>query len=83
MKARPVTIGLQAGQSELGPESGRFGVHAVRPPDSRHRREFEGPALQDRDQASYRDEKQVCSPYKRRRQGGVDHVGGGEAVMDP
>jgi hypothetical protein len=78
-----VAVGLERKAGELHPEGRGLGVHAVRAPDAERVHVLTGPPDErvaivarpaDEDQARLRELE---------REGRVDHVGGGEAVMHP
>ncbi len=82
-QALEIAVGLQRPQRELGPEGGRLGVHAVGPAGDRDVDQLDGAGREGPDQPGTGLDEQVGGPGEGGAQGGVHHVGGGEAVVDP
>ena len=75
----PVELGI--GLRELQPERGRLGMDAVRAADGRRQLVFEGAALQRGQQLVGIGDQDVGGARKLNVQAGVEHVGGGHALM--
>ena len=81
-QAAPVAVGLEGPQRELGAEGGGLGVHAVGAPGDGDVQQLEGARLEGGHERIEIGQQHVGGAGKRGAQRGVDHVGGGEPVVD-
>ncbi len=83
LQAHGVAVGLEREARELDPEGRRLGVHAVGPPDAQRARVLARARDERRGERASAGDDHLAGRAQLQRQGGVEHVRGGQPEVDP